>query len=516
MDRETGVHLRMNRVLGYAKALLLGAGLLAGSTQLALAQTAARTGAWNNGTTWVGGRVPGVNGIVVIPGGITVTIPAGTSVLNFTNGEGEVLLSGKLSVAGKLEVAKLDIKSGGVLSTDPSGYVSLMFLFISRGDVINRGNILNQAGLSYDYGRFLNEAGATFENRGTFSTSSSQTFVNRGTVINNAGFEFYSPTENYGTITNSTGRTMSTWRDFRNHAGARLTNNGAFKTHGCCDIINDGAIIHAGSYFQNDGDLINTCTGSVTGTAITGKQPALDCPGGVPVVAPAPAPAPTATQGWAYIGAQTAFNSISAGSSTSIAGTSSRWNDGNHYLLDWAAGFTYGEPKVPMMQTSRAADGTWWGVRSSGAIVRRIGTSWASVPGALKQVSVGSAQHIWGVNSGNDLWRWTGSTWIRIASGTIKYVSAAADGTVWAISTNDAILRWNGSAFSTMPGAAVQVSVGSASNVWVVNATGRVFRWIGSTWEVVDSAGLCKAVAAGADGTVLVIRASDNSVYRRQ
>ena len=67
-----------------------------------------------------------------------------------------------------------------------------------------------------------------------------------------------------------------------------------------------------------------------------------------------------------------------------------------------------------------------------------------------------------------------------------------------------------------MPGAAVQVSVGSAANVWVVNSAGRVYRWLGSSWDLVDSAGLCKAVAAGADGTVLVIRASDSSVYRKQ
>ena len=76
-------------------------------------------------------------------------------------------------------------------------------------------------------------------------------------------------------------------------------------------------------------------------------------------------------------------------------------------------------------------------------------------------------------------------------------------------------MKWTGSTWRQMPGAAVQASVGSAANVWVVNAAGNVFKWNGAAWDAVTDAGLCKAVAVAADGTVLVIRSSDNTVYRK-
>lgn len=147
-------------------------------------------------------------------------------------------------------------------------------------------------------------------------------------------------------------------------------------------------------------------------------------------------------------------------------------------------------------------------------IVRLQDGYWLTVPGQLRQVSVGSAQQVWGVNANNVLYRWMGGGWAAPTSIPIKQVSVAADGTVWAISASNAILRWSGDRFETMPGEATQVAVGSASNIWVVNAGGTVYRWNGSGWETATAAGNCKAVAAGADGAVFVVRSADGSVYR--
>lgn len=514
---QRGKHWHRTLVL-----LVLAFALIAAFARPAFAQKAVQNGDWNKSATW-GGAVPEYDGTVLIPAGITVTIPAGLLVRNFQNGDGEIKILGKLSISGRLEVQRLIVEAGGALDNNVGGYLSPMFLFVSHGLVTNRGTILNQTAFGYDYGQMVNEAGATFENRGTFSTDSSQTFINRGTLINNAGFDFYSPTENYGTVTNSSGRTMGIWRDFNNHAGAKLSNEGALKVHGCCTLRNDGAVANAGSYFQNDARFFNSCTGRFTGTAMTGNQPALDCPGGVPEVAPTPSPAAAVVTApapvtWQYIGAQTSYTSVSVGSASRITATSTKWGDGNYYLLHWytdKSSFGYENPMVPMMQASIGADGTWWGVKDNGLIYRKSGTSWLQVLGSLKQVSVGSANNIWGVNSANDVFRWSGLGWTRIGSGILRYVSVAADGTVWGITPTSAIVRWNGSSFVTMPGAAVQVSVGSASNVWVVNAAGTVYKWNGTTWDTITDAGLCKAVATAADGTVVVIRASDNSIYRK-
>jgi len=98
----------------------------------------------------------------------------------------------------------------------------------------------------------------------------------------------------------------------------------------------------------------------------------------------------------------------------------------------------------------------------------------------------------------------------------IRNIAAAADGTVWGVSSDGGIVRWNGTTFVRMPGAAVQVSVGSAANVWAVNSAGVVSKWNGTAWDAAADAGICKEVAAASDGTVLVIRASDRKAYRRQ
>lgn len=48
----------------------------------------------------------------------------------------------------------------------------------------------------------------------------------------------------------------------------------------------------------------------------------------------------------------------------------------------------------------------------------------ASHPGALKQVSAGSDRAVGGVNRGNEIFRWTGETWERIA-GDLSLVAVA-------------------------------------------------------------------------------------------
>ena len=52
-----------------------------------------------------------------------------------------------------------------------------------------------------------------------------------------------------------------------------------------------------------------------------------------------------------------------------------------------------------------AADGTAWGVNSNDEIFRWVDNArWEQVPGALKQISVGSSRLIWGVNSNDDVY----------------------------------------------------------------------------------------------------------------
>src|SRR5262245_34824111 len=87
-----------------------------------------------------------------------------------------------------------------------------------------------------------------------------------------------------------------------------------------------------------------------------------------------------------------------------------------------------------------------------------------------------NAGEMWGVNSANEIFRWTGQGWEHIP-GQLKYVSIGTDGAVWGVNTEDQIFRWTGSGFKHVPnGALKQIAVGTGVDIWGVNANDEVFR----------------------------------------
>jgi len=141
-----------------------------------------------------------------------------------------------------------------------------------------------------------------------------------------------------------------------------------------------------------------------------------------------------------------------------------------------------------------------------------VGGVWNVIPGLLKQVSVGAPQHVWGVNSNNDIFRRDGTTWTHIG-GVLKQVSVGCDGTVWGVNPSDQIFRWdNASGWTQIGGNLSQISVGNQLNVWGVNSAGNIFRWNGSGWEEIG--GVLTNVSAGCDGTVWGVNGSGN-IFRR-
>ena len=181
---------------------------------------------------------------------------------------------------------------------------------------------------------------------------------------------------------------------------------------------------------------------------------------------------------------------------------------------------------------SVGADGTVWGVNAAESIFRYSGNNaWTQipgpivmqrktiggitmkvpVPGGLKQISVGGASHIWGVNKNDQIYRWTGNNWQQIA-GRLKHVSVGTDGTVWGVNAADAIFRYNGdNTWTQIPGGLKQISVGGASHVWGVSNNDQIWRWTGNNWQQI--AGGLKHVSVGADGTVWGVNAA-NAIYR--
>jgi hypothetical protein len=62
-----------------------------------------------------------------------------------------------------------------------------------------------------------------------------------------------------------------------------------------------------------------------------------------------------------------------------------------------------------MKHISCGSDGTIWGVNGQGFTfrMRRDKNEWQQMPGSFKQVSVGSARHVWGVDRNDAIYKCT-------------------------------------------------------------------------------------------------------------
>ena len=87
---------------------------------------------------------------------------------------------------------------------------------------------------------------------------------------------------------------------------------------------------------------------------------------------------------------------------------------------------------------------------------------WANVGPAFAQTP-----QVWGVNSGGDIYRWTGSTWQQIPGG-LKNVAVGADGTVWGVNHAGGIWRW-----SDVSSPASQRDTGCSDGVGYIQVMGR-------------------------------------------
>ncbi|RKG65441.1 hypothetical protein D7W79_37885 [Corallococcus exercitus] len=142
---------------------------------------------------------------------------------------------------------------------------------------------------------------------------------------------------------------------------------------------------------------------------------------------------------------------------------------------------------------------------------------WVLQPGpqgaTLKQISVGSANAIWGLDSAGFNWKWTGSGWQRMG-GTVSNISTASDGTLWATNPPDSlrVLKWDpaGNKWTwNIPTGMKQVTAVNANTAWGLDNGGSLFRWTGSAWE---KKGCCVSqLSVGSDGELWATNPPDSN-----
>jgi hypothetical protein len=145
-------------------------------------------------------------------------------------------------------------------------------------------------------------------------------------------------------------------------------------------------------------------------------------------------------------------------------------------------------------RASVADDGTLWVVTAQDQIFRWIGNTWQPVPGALKEISVGSAAQIVGSNGSGQIYRFDAmaNSWALVpAPFAAASVSVGSDGTLYAVDASDNVHRFEPmmSQWIQIPGQLKQISCHNALSVVGVNRLGHVYQLAPSTntWSHISS-----------------------------
>ena len=90
-------------------------------------------------------------------------------------------------------------------------------------------------------------------------------------------------------------------------------------------------------------------------------------------------------------------------------------------------------------------------------------------------------------------------------------VGAGGNGQVWVVNSAQDIFRFSNGTWGQGPGKAVRVAVDPQGNAWVVNSAGAVFQWVNNNWA--QRPGTMLDIGVGASGAVWAI-GTNQQIYR--
>ncbi|MFP2904207.1 S8 family serine peptidase [Pyxidicoccus sp. 3LFB2] len=127
-----------------------------------------------------------------------------------------------------------------------------------------------------------------------------------------------------------------------------------------------------------------------------------------------------------------------------------------------------------------------------------------------KQVAVGSANHIWLLDTVGRHYKWNGSGWDFLRC-CVSELAASSDGALWATNPPDnmRVLRWTGTAWAfNIPAGMKQVTIANANTVWGLDTAGTLYRYTGSAWE--QKLGTVERISVGEDGVLWATNPPDD------
>ena len=145
--------------------------------------------------------------------------------------------------------------------------------------------------------------------------------------------------------------------------------------------------------------------------------------------------------------------SLSVGSRNHIWGRGA--GSASNYVYQWT-GSSWDRLSSSRSWVSVGDDGELWSVKSSSYRVGRWNGSWtggvwddpAATITYMKHVSVGSADHIWGIDEEDRIYRFNGTSWEEpTPNSRLKQISVSSKGHVWGVNAEDKIYRFNGTSW---------------------------------------------------------------------
>ena len=168
-----------------------------------------------------------------------------------------------------------------------------------------------------------------------------------------------------------------------------------------------------------------------------------------------------------------------------------------------------------LKHVSYGEDGSIWGVNRNNQIYRRASLSggWQRISDTLKQVAALDYNRAVGVNTSDQIFYYNGSGWTQI-SGRLKHVSYGEDGSIWGVNSGNAVYRRASlpGGWQRMAGSFKQVDALDYNRAVAVDSSDKIFYYDGDSW--VEVSGSLKHVSYGKDVSMWGVD-SGNLIYRK-
>lgn len=158
--------------------------------------------------------------------------------------------------------------------------------------------------------------------------------------------------------------------------------------------------------------------------------------------------------------------------------------------------------------------GNPWIVNKNGTIYKWTGSSWQSVAGQAKDISIGGNGVVYiidknsGGSRGNYIAYWNGSGWTHIDSVEAVSISVDGKGNPWIVDINGHISRYTGTHWEALPGKATDIAVGADGKAFIAGDRNHhyghpLYRWTGQSWQQIEGWG--DQVEVGPNGAAYAV-----------